>query len=120
MNQSFPFFNLISPRLKNAACAKERRFGKRETKNKNSVSVLEPNPDAQKKYDAAFPVYQKLYRSLKEDLRAIATSPDLPRNKRTRPEQEARSTTREKKKRRRFRRENRRRFDVTGRSSGER
>ena len=36
------------------------------------VSELDPNPDAQKKYDAAFPVYQKLYRSLKEDFRAIA------------------------------------------------
>ena len=72
MNQTFPFFNLISPRLKNAACAKERRFSKRETKNKSGVSELDPNPDAQKKYDAAFPVYQKLYRSLKEDFRAIA------------------------------------------------
>ena len=47
--------------------------------------MLEPNPDAQKKYDAAFPVYQKLYRSLKEDLRAIATSADLPAKQKNAP-----------------------------------
>jgi hypothetical protein len=37
------------------------------------VSELAPNPDAQKKYDAAFAVYQRLYRSLKADFEAIST-----------------------------------------------
>ena len=37
------------------------------------VAQLAPNADAQKKYDAAFRVYQKLYRSLKEDFQTIAT-----------------------------------------------
>ena len=31
-----------------------------------------PVAAARKKYDAAFPLYQRLYRSLKEDFRAIA------------------------------------------------
>lgn len=36
------------------------------------VSEIAPNPDAQRKYDAAFAVYQRLYRSLKADFEAIS------------------------------------------------
>ena len=36
------------------------------------VSSTSPDPKTKKIYDAAYPVYQKLYRSLKDDYRAIA------------------------------------------------
>ena len=36
------------------------------------VSDLDPDPDAQKKYDAAFPIYQRLYQDLKASFQAIA------------------------------------------------
>lgn len=36
------------------------------------VGSLRPNPDAAAVYDKAFPIYQDLYRSLKDDFRAIA------------------------------------------------
>ncbi|MBR5626793.1 MAG: xylulokinase, partial [Thermoguttaceae bacterium] len=35
------------------------------------VDSLQPNPEAQKKYDALFPEYQQLYRSLKGDFKTI-------------------------------------------------
>ncbi|HEY4232097.1 MAG TPA: xylulokinase, partial [Lacipirellulaceae bacterium] len=37
-----------------------------------TTSETKPNAAARKQYDAAFPLYQKLYRSLREDFRAIA------------------------------------------------
>ncbi len=40
-----------------------------------TVSVVKetvPNRPAQKHYNRAFPVYQRLYRSLKDDFRSIA------------------------------------------------
>lgn len=38
----------------------------------SSVSELQPNPEAKCFYDKAFPVYQKLYRSLKDDFKTIS------------------------------------------------
>jgi xylulokinase len=35
-------------------------------------SQTKPNATARKSYDKAFPIYQKLYRSLRDDFRAIA------------------------------------------------
>ncbi len=38
----------------------------------STVSELQPNPEATAYYDKAFPVYQKLYQSLKDDFKTIA------------------------------------------------
>jgi xylulokinase len=40
--------------------------------NVKTTSETKPNAAARKHYDQAFPVYQQLYRSLRDDFRAIA------------------------------------------------